>query len=193
MYVLATVFVAGVGSTAWAQPEPLTCEDARCRFQQQIIEECQCSATCGEGGIPCRSDEDCASQAVTTCSGGSDNHGAFVSCAAHAIKEVLDSPGADDLPNNCHGKLQRCAARSVCGKQDRGFHTCTRVEYGTCVTSDTLTGEGACEHDGSECITNTDCVVSSRCKVTRHPESCEGEGKFLDLAPTCCSNCVTEE
>ena len=154
---IASVFLGvmigfGFGAPALAQEEPLTCEDYRCQFQTQIEEECRCS----ENG----------------------NHGRYVSCVAHVVKDLVDQ----GLPTNCTGKLKRCAARSVCGKQDRGFHTCTTFEYSTCDTTTFL-----CAHDGvTACAVDTDCVVSSRCKTTRRPEACTG---VLDISPSCCSTC----
>ena len=160
----AMLLVAGASSMARAQAPTcdtdgdgsLTCEEARCCFQQRILTECNCEQA--------------------------DNHGRFVSCAAHLIKDLE----AEGMPRNCHGKLQRCAARSVCGKKDKGFHTCTSL--GSCVTGDTVTGALVCDTDfTTPCTTNTDCPV--RCKTTRHPEDCTTGGGALDLAPTCCSTC----
>ena len=143
----------GLGTTAHAQEEELNCEDYRCLFQQQLDQECSCTEK--------------------------DNHGRYVSCVAHAVNDLVEA----GLPTNCKGKLKRCAARSVCGKQNRDFHTCTTFEYGTCDTTTFL-----CSHDGATaCTVDTDCVISSRCKTTRRPESCEGS---LDLSPTCCSTCA---
>jgi len=146
--------LVGMGlGTVASAQEDLTCEDYRCLFQQQLDQECSCTEK--------------------------DNHGRYVSCVAHAVNDLVDA----GLPTNCKGKLKRCAARSVCGKQDRGFHTCTTFEYGTCDTTTFL-----CSHDGvTACAVDTDCVISSRCKTTRRPENCEGS---LDLSPTCCSTCA---
>jgi hypothetical protein len=141
--------------------EELTCEDYRCQFQARL-DECSC-----EQGP---SDE-----------GKSPNHGAYVSCVAHIVNDLV----AEGLPTKCKGKLKRCAARSVCGKQESGFATCTTFEYGTCV-------EGVCDTDGvTTCTADTDCIASTRCKITRHPETCEAAGGAVNLAPTCCSSCTT--
>jgi len=157
----------GFAAAARAQTgEPLTCEDYRCMFQESLQTDCQCTDQSDHA-----------------------NHGRYVSCVAHAIKDLVDKEG---MPVNCKGKLQRCAARSVCGKQNRDFHTCTTFEYGTC-TIDSLTGLGACSNDPLHpCLVDTDCVISEKCKITRHPENCTGEAQFLDLAPTCCSTCAVE-
>ncbi len=138
-----------------------SCEEFRCQFQERLETECPCD--------------------------GQDNHGSYVSCVAHIVNE-LENEG---LPTNCKGKLKRCAARSVCGKQELGFGTCTTYEYGTCVI-DEITQTGACDFDPTvACTVDTDCVESTRCKITRHPERCTENGGALNLAPTCCSNCVT--
>ena len=138
-----------------AQEEELNCEDFRCEFQARLEDECKCTEQ--------------------------SNHGQWVSCVAHVVKGLVD----EGLPKRCKGKLVRCAAKSVCGKQDRGFATCTTTEYGTCVDS-------ICDTDGiTACTANTDCVAGTRCKITRHQQDCVDNGGALNLAPTCCSNCVT--
>ena len=155
--VFASFLLMSSASTVRAQEE-LTCEDYRCMFQQQLLDECNCEEA--------------------------ENHGQYVSCAAHIIKELSNQ----GMPRNCKGKLQRCAARSVCGKQDRGFATCTTFEYGTCVAGETTS---VCDTDGTTvCASNTDCVASTQCRITRHPEDCEAGGGAVNLSPTCCSNCT---
>ena len=142
----------GFAGTATAQEE-LTCEDYRCQFQAMIEERCPCDAH--------------------------SNHGRYVSCVAHVVKELT----AQGLPKNCGGKLKRCAARSICGKQSRDFHTCTTSETFTCDTT-----AGVCTNDGvTPCLVDTDCV-ETRCRTTRRPEACEGT---LDISPSCCSTCAT--
>ena len=137
-----------------------SCEDFRCQFQQRIETDCPCD--------------------------GQSNHGDYVSCVAHIVNALVE----EGLPTNCKGKLTKCAARSVCGKQDRGFATCTTFEYGTCVANDGL--PSTCDTDPTiECTVDTDCVASSRCKTTRHVDRCVEDGGAVNLAPTCCSNCVT--
>jgi hypothetical protein len=147
-------------SSAVRAQEELTCEDYRCQFQQQLLTDCDCE--------------------------GASNHGRFVSCVAHILKDLT----AQGMPKNCKGKLQRCAARSVCGKQDRGFVTCTTYEYGTCVIADGQT-TGICDTDNvTACTVDTDCVASTKCKTTRHADQCEADGGAVNLSPTCCSECV---
>ena len=48
-----------------------------------------------------------------------DNHGQYVSCVAHAVKEA---PLAN---RSCGAAVKKCAARSTCGKP--GFVTCCRT------------------------------------------------------------------
>jgi len=156
----AALLITGFSVPSFAQDEELTCEEARCLFQQMLTTECPCSEA--------------------------TNHGQHVSCVAHVVNELAKN---ESIPQNCTGKLKRCAARSVCGKQERGFVTCQFVEYGTCLPGDTLTGP-VCEHDGSTCATNTDCVVSSKCRIKSSGERCEASGGAVNEAPTCCSNCT---
>jgi hypothetical protein len=68
------------------------------------------------------------------------SHGQYVSCIAHEAK-ALSSGETPTLPKSCKGAVKRCAARSACGKQDRGFATC-------CIT--TLSGEVKCKTGRSE-------------------------------------------
>jgi len=139
-----------------AQEEELTCEDYRCEFQARLESECQCTEQ--------------------------TNHGQWVSCVTHVIKGLTE----EGLPKNCKGKLVRCAAKSVCGKQDRGFATCTKTEYGTCVDS-------ICDTDGvTACASNTDCVAGTTCHITRHSQECTDSGGLLNLTPTCCSSCTVQ-
>ena len=71
-----------------AQDDALTCEDARCLFQQEITGRCSCDAM--------------------------KNHGQYVKCVGAVIRELT---AANPEFKNCRGKLVRCAARSTCGKE----------------------------------------------------------------------------
>lgn len=158
VFTASLLFLSTADVRAQEPPQELTCEEYRCLFQQRLLEECNCAEA--------------------------ENHGRYVSCAAHIIKDLVE----EGLPRNCKGKLQRCAARSVCGKQDRGFATCTTFTYGTCG----VTTPSVCDTDGlTACASNTDCVESSQCRITRHGEDCVAAGGALNLSPTCCSNCTT--
>ena len=171
--VAALAFMLTLGSAGWvaAQDEtPKTCEDFRCEFQQRIDAECPCD---GSG------------------SSGKFNHGRYVSCVAHVVKDLVD----EGLPTNCKGKLKRCAARSVCGKQDRDFVTCSvPVDQGTCVTTSSTTidpsaANGTCDNTGAACASDADCLVT-RCKTLRGAEKCEARGGVVNESPTCCSSCA---
>lgn len=145
----------GTSVPAFAQEPELTCEDYRCQFQARLEAECPCT--------------------------GQTNHGQYVSCVAHIVNDLTK----EGLPTNCKGKLKRCAARSICGKQDRGFATCTTNTYGTCVA-------GFCDNDTAvACTVDTECLISSECRFTRNAESCEANGGAVNLSPTCCSTCNT--
>jgi hypothetical protein len=114
------------------------------------------------------------------------NHGQYVSCVAHVVSGLTDQ----GLPTSCKGKITRCAARSICGKSKQGFATCTTFTYGTCVSNDP--DPSTCDNDPAvQCSTNTDCVVSTRCKFTRNTQACEAAGGVVNLTPTCCSSCNT--
>lgn len=157
--ILFVVSVFLLPATPAKAQEELSCEDWRCAFQERLQAECPCT--------------------------GQPNHGQYVRCVAHLVKELTN----EGLPRNCKGKLKRCAARSVCGKQDRGFSTCTTYNYGTCVAGET---GGTCDFDPTiACTVDTDCVESARCKITRHADRCLEDGGVLNLAPTCCANCAT--
>ena len=136
-----------------------SCEDFRCEFQARLDQDCPCDAQ--------------------------SNHGQYVSCVAHIVNALV----AEGLPTSCKGKLTKCAARSVCGKQAQDFSTCTTFVYGTCVLGDSATG--TCDNDPAvACTVNTDCVVSSQCRITRHGDACVAAGGALNLSPTCCSTCA---
>lgn len=162
MKALTTALLASVFlfmSSGARAQDAPTCEDFRCQFQQRLETDCPCSEA--------------------------SNHGRYVSCVAHIVNDLV----AEGLPTNCKGKLTRCAARSVCGKQAKGFATCTTFTYGTCLLVDTT---GTCDNDPTvSCTQDTDCVVSSECRLTRHQDACTEAGGFLNLAPTCCSTCST--
>jgi len=88
--MLATLtLVLAVGQpAARAQDTELTCEDARCLFQQEISDRCSCAEA--------------------------RNHGQYVKCTGAVIRELT---AAHPEFKNCRGKLVRCAARSTCGKE----------------------------------------------------------------------------
>ena len=102
-----------------AQDE-LTCEDARCLFQQEITGRCPCE--------------------------GNRNHGQYVKCVGQVIRELTK---ANPEFKNCRGKMVRCAARSTCGKDgfvtcnrvelgvcDPALLTCSEPVGQACATND---------------------------------------------------------
>ena len=126
------------------------CATARCVFDQAINAKCSCD--------------------------GAANHGRYVSCVAHLVKE-LTSCGL--LPTNCKGKVTRCAARSTCGKN--GFVTCTRPTS-TCDTS-----TGMCTDDTTvACTVDVDC--GSRCSTKRTADLCPTGGVVGN--GSCCPTCA---
>src|SRR5689334_5382404 len=121
--VVVAGFIAVLGMTAPARAQ-VDCEAARCAVQDAINQKCPCDAA--------------------------TNHGRHVSCVAHVIKQLSD---AGQIPVSCKGKVQRCAARSTCGKP--GTVTCTRTETGTCDTTvgtctTGVSATGTCSSD-AEC------------------------------------------
>jgi hypothetical protein len=137
------------------------CEPARCAVQAAINQACPCDGPQFK------------------------NHGRYVSCVAHVVKR-LSKDGT--IPTKCKGKIKRCAARSTCNKPV-GFVTCTvPVEFGTCdlLTSTCTTGVSAL----GTCGADSDCVVSTRCKIKRGADKCTVPGAVIGSG-TCCAGCVT--
>ena len=87
------------------------------------------------------------------------SHGKYVSCIAKQAK-ALSSGDAPTLPKSCKGAVKKCAARSACGKQAKGFATC--------------------------CVTNGAGEVS--CK-TKRSESCIAVGGVVGTCGSCCDAC----
>ena len=131
------------------------CEPARCAVQAAIDAECPCT--------------------------GASNHGRHVSCVAHVVKRLSDD-GA--IPTNCKGKIKRCAARSICGKE--GFVTCQIPVTGTC---DTVAGT-CVENAALLCLTDADCVLGTKCKTKSSGDLCLERGGTIGAGTTCCSDCV---
>ena len=149
----------GVGGRALA--EPPDCEPARCAVQSAVDSQCPCF------GVPTGT--------------ASANHGRYVSCVAHAVNK-LSKQG--DVPTNCKGKIRRCAARSICGKE--GAVICRIPRLGTCDTS-----TGTCvENAALACTSDADCVLEMRCKMKRSADLCMEKGGIVDTTATsCCPGC----
>jgi hypothetical protein len=92
------------------------------------------------------------------------SHGKYVSCIAHQAK-ALSSGDAPTLPKSCKGAVKKCAARSACGKQDKGFATC-------CLTDDA--GDVTCKTKRSDVCTGVVGTCGSCC------DACNG-----GTGPTC--------
>src|SRR5207253_3037257 len=83
---------------------------------------------------------DCASAA---------NHGAYVSCVAHATNAAVK---AGTLPDDCASTVMSCASNSTCGKP--GFVTCCETDARGTTTCNVVNGPGACTapKGGSACV-----------------------------------------
>ena len=76
-----------------------------------------------------------------------DNHGQYVSCVAHAVKEA-------PLENrSCGAAVKKCAARSTCGKPDE-FVTCCRTKANGTTKCSTKSSAERCKppKGGSACV-----------------------------------------
>lgn len=131
------------------------CEPARCAVQAAIDTQCPCAAA--------------------------TNHGRHVSCVAHVVKR-LSADGT--IPTQCKGKITRCAARSICGKE--GFVTCQIPVLGTC---DTTTGT-CVENAALACLSDADCVIGSKCHTKRSADLCLAKGGTVGAGNSCCATCV---
>ncbi len=129
--------------------------------------------------------EDCGGESCST-----HNHGHFVSCVAHKVKEAV----ADGLiANNCKGKVVRCGARSTCGKKE-GFVTCAICDPGTCTNNLCDDGLTACDEVTPcppvlrRCSTKSD---ESRCVVP--PSSAPGTTVVVGSGSCCAASCPIPE
>jgi len=116
------------------------------------------------------------------------NHGAHVSCVAHAVKQAV----ADgDLDVSCKGKVVRCGARSTCGHK-LGFVTCSICDPGTCTNGLCDDGLTACADSSTcaavlrRCSTKSD---ASKCKV---PESSPLSTVVVGSGSCCAASCVVQ-
>jgi hypothetical protein len=108
------------------------------------------------------------------------NHGQYVSCVAHAVREAVTS-GTLDV--NCKGKVVKCAARSTCGKKE-GFVTCTVCVPGTCT-------EGLCDDGTTGCADSTQCPqVVDRCSTKSDAARCEAKGGIVGVGSCCHATCL---
>jgi hypothetical protein len=139
----------------------------------------------GNGGASCETvastigafvDAACPCAGIDDGAGGTigwRNHGHYVRCVAHAVKEAVRAAGAK---RRCARGLVRCAARSSCGKS--GAVACVIEQPGICTA-------GACDGDPEvPCLTDADCSVRS-CSVVR-AEDCTADGG-TGSAGSCCT------
>ena len=152
----------GLGAVLWFLASAsnawagIDCEPARCAVQAAIDAQCPCAAA--------------------------SNHGRHVSCVAHVVKKLSDD---GEIPIQCRGKIKRCAARSVCGKE--GFVTCQIPVTGTC----DLTTLTCVENATLLCATDADCVVATKCKTKRSADHCLASGGTVGAGTSCCASCTT--
>jgi len=161
--LMGAVALFGLGGQAVYAQAP-DCEAARCAVQAALDQHCPCL------GVP-----------TGTAAGKKPNHGRYVSCVVHQVNDLAK---AGTIPNNCRGKIKRCAARSICGKPD--FVTCQIPVMGSC---DTTTG--TCVDDTTLlCTSDADCVLGTRCKIKRSADLCMEKGGTVGTSATCCSDCI---
>jgi len=144
-------------------------------------------------GVAAAADADCAAarcvsqdaiNAQCACDNADfTNHGSYVRCVAKVVN-TLAREGS--IPNNCKGRIRRCAAKSTCGKA--GFVTCTVAVTGTCdVTAGTCL-EGTLVGDLTACASDADCLVGTRCMIRSSADACPVDG--VVGSGTCCADCL---
>jgi hypothetical protein len=161
-YVLMLGVFASVVVGGQAVYAKVDCEPARCAVQATVDQECPCL------GVP----------TGTTAA----NHGQHVSCVAHAVNKLAKS---GTIPKNCKGKVTKCAAKSICGKD--GFVTCNIPLLGTC---DTTTGTCA-DNAMVTCTSDADCVIGTKCKIKSSADLCMMAGGTVGTGTSCCADCST--
>jgi hypothetical protein len=128
--------------------------------------------------------EQVRAQIAATCvCDSSTNHGRYVSCVAHAVRDAVKpvSEGGSGLPTNCKGTVTRCAARSTCGKKT-GFVTCCFASAGKCEN-------GMCEGSDTQCTMDTECPARTRCSVKSSSDHCTAQGGSPGTGSCCDAVC----
>jgi len=118
-----------------------------------------------------------ASIASNCVCGTSTNHGQYVSCVAHQVRQAV----ANGLPTNCKGTVTRCAARSTCGKK-AGFVTCCFASPGTC-------DAGLCQDGTTPCTVATDCPSVTKCRTKSSADLCTAAGGSPGSGSCCDAVC----
>ena len=122
--------------------------------------------------------EQVRAQIANTCvCNSATNHGRYVSCVAHAVRDAV----ANGLPTNCKGTVTRCAARSTCGKKT-GFVTCCFATPGKCAN-------GMCAGSDTPCSTDTECPARTRCSVKSSSDHCTAQGGSPGTGSCCDAVC----
>src|SRR5581483_1860329 len=81
------------------------------------------AAACDPDGVDAQAIADARADAAAQCDcATAENHGSYVSCVAGVLNARVKN---NQLAPSCKGAIQRCAARSTCGKP--GFVTCCRT------------------------------------------------------------------
>jgi len=117
-----------------------------------------------------------ASIASTCVCDAATNHGRYVSCVAHAVRDAV----AHGLPTNCKGTVTRCAARSTCGKP--GFVTCCFASPGTCTS-------GLCQDGTTPCTDATQCPAVTKCRTKSSADHCTVAGGSPGSGSCCDAVC----
>src|SRR5262250_2038005 len=113
--------------------------------------------------------------AITAACPCTGNHGQYVSCVAHHVRDAVRN---GDIDTNCKGAVTRCAARSTCGKKS-GFVTCARCEPGTCTS-------GFCDDGVTACVDSSTCPpVLNHCSTKATADLCEAKGGVVGTGSCC--------
>lgn len=134
----------GVMALLFSLPPRAAADDGECR---------------GSHGRAAVADALAAAEAQCNC-GGAQSNGDFVSCVAEVARQRAN---AHQLPNQCRGRVQECAAQSTCGRP--GAVTCCRTDS---------SGVSHCsiKSDASEC------------------DAPDGGSVCTSTFPSCCTACT---
>ena len=108
------------------------------------------------------------------------NHGQYVSCVAHHVRDAVTSGALD---TNCKGAVVHCAARSTCGKKT-GFVTCAICSAGTCTNS-------LCDDGVTACTDSSTCPpVLNHCSTKSSADLCTAKGGVAGSGSCCDATCL---